>query len=50
MSFMNDTGIIDPTRAGLINILRVVLDSALYNSVILQLYLELCILNNCTVF
>jgi len=35
MSFMNDTGIIDPARAGLADILRVAPNCSLYNSVIL---------------
>lgn len=50
MSFMDDTEIIDPARTGLANILRVVPNCSLYNSVILWLYLKLCILSNCTVF
>lgn len=50
MSFMNDTGIIDPARAGLTNILRVIPNCSLYNSVISWLHLELCILSNCIMF
>lgn len=50
MSLMNDTGIIDPARAGLANNLRVVSNCSLYNSVILGLYLKLCILSNCRIF
>lgn len=46
MSFMNNTGIIDPMRAGLTDILRVAPSCSLYNSVILWLYLKLCIFSN----
>lgn len=45
---MTDTEIIDPARTGLANILRVVPNCSLYNSVILWLYLKLCILSNCS--